>query len=189
MGKGIKFDTKKPRIAEMIIDFKDSIENWIKYRNKKTKNNKYIEIHIDSKKYGKHIVLIDYIDAYLLVGQELNIKKDITYKTPVYYAYINNTRLHRIITGCPDNMVVDHINHNTLDNRRCNLRVVTNRVNAQNKIYTKKIPEKYIYWHSRDKVFEVIYVYKNQRFNVGRSPNLQEAIKIRNNFLKEHNYE
>lgn len=26
--------------------------------------------------------------------------------------------MHRVITNCPDNMQVDHINHNGLDNRK-----------------------------------------------------------------------
>lgn len=33
--------------------------------------------------------------------------------------------LHRVLTDCPDDMVVDHINGDGLDNRMCNLRVVT----------------------------------------------------------------
>lgn len=40
--------------------------------------------------------------------------------------------LHRFIVNCPDNMVVDHINHKTLDNRRCNLRICTAAENSQN---------------------------------------------------------
>jgi hypothetical protein len=42
------------------------------------------------------------------------------------------TYLHRLLTNCPDNMVVDHIDHNTLDNRLENLRVVTRKANIQN---------------------------------------------------------
>lgn len=40
--------------------------------------------------------------------------------------------LHREITGCPAGLVVDHINGDTLDNRRSNLRVVTKRENCLN---------------------------------------------------------
>lgn len=41
--------------------------------------------------------------------------------------------MHRIILNPPINMVVDHINHNTLDNRRCNIRVVSHRENQCNR--------------------------------------------------------
>ena len=41
--------------------------------------------------------------------------------------------LHQVITMNPPKTVVDHINHNTLDNRRENLRVVSYAVNGQNR--------------------------------------------------------
>lgn len=40
--------------------------------------------------------------------------------------------MHRIIMSAPKGMVVDHINHDTLDNRKCNLRVCTNSQNLMN---------------------------------------------------------
>lgn len=40
--------------------------------------------------------------------------------------------MHRIILNPPADMFVDHINHNTLDNRRKNLRVVSPKENAWN---------------------------------------------------------
>lgn len=40
--------------------------------------------------------------------------------------------MHRQILGVADSFVVDHINHNRLDNRRCNLRVCSVAQNAQN---------------------------------------------------------
>ena len=41
--------------------------------------------------------------------------------------------MHRLITGCPIGMKVDHINHNTLDNRKENLRICTQQQNSFNR--------------------------------------------------------
>jgi hypothetical protein len=40
--------------------------------------------------------------------------------------------MHRLILNPPKNKQVDHINGNTLDNRRCNLRLATNSQNHMN---------------------------------------------------------
>jgi hypothetical protein len=42
-------------------------------------------------------------------------------------------RLHRVIMNCPKDKQVDHINHDTLNNTKGNLRVVTNAENLQNR--------------------------------------------------------
>lgn len=48
--------------------------------------------------------------------------------------YEDNKRvfMHREIIGTPKGMVTDHINRDTLDNRRCNLRVATHAQNKRN---------------------------------------------------------
>ena len=56
------------------------------------------------------------------------------------YGYVISNRrskpqiqLHRFLMDCPSNMVVDHIDHNPLNNRKSNLRIVTQHQNAMNR--------------------------------------------------------
>lgn len=41
-------------------------------------------------------------------------------------------KMHRYIMGAPDGVLVDHINGDTLDNRKCNLRLVNDSQNVYN---------------------------------------------------------
>lgn len=54
--------------------------------------------------------------------------------------------LHRIIMGCQDDptVIVDHINHNGLDNRKANLRVCTKKQNLANRTSSKNSTSKYL---------------------------------------------
>ena len=58
-------------------------------------------------------------------------------KTDSYLINRKGEKLHRILLNCPKGMVVDHINGNTLDNRRSNLRVCSQLENTQNRTRRK----------------------------------------------------
>lgn len=56
--------------------------------------------------------------------------------------------MHRIILGTPEGLETDHINGNTLDNRRSNLRAVTKELNQHNsKPRRGKSKYKGVTWH------------------------------------------
>jgi hypothetical protein len=50
------------------------------------------------------------------------------------YAISKRERMHRLIANPPEGRVVDHVNGNTLDNRRCNLRICTVSQNNCNRV-------------------------------------------------------
>jgi macrodomain Ter protein organizer (MatP/YcbG family) len=75
---------------------------------------------------NKGIALVDDEDYYLV--------KDDKWHYNSGYAYCNKLGLmHRVIMKCENNKVIDHFNHDTLDNRRFNLKMVTHSENNKNK--------------------------------------------------------
>lgn len=99
----------------------------------------YAEIVINNKKYG--------IIKTKISLQDVDKVKDIKWSASYYpdiknfrikgYKSINNKdtyyRLYRFIMDCPDGLTVDHINKDTLDNRRENLKICTQKENNNNK--------------------------------------------------------
>ena len=79
------------------------------------------------------------------------------------YAYNRKHKsMHRFLMQPPKDLEVDHINGNGLDNRRCNLRVVTRKLNAANQKkvhYKTSSKHKGVHFHiSNKKWMSQIYI-------------------------------
>jgi hypothetical protein len=83
-------------------------------------------------------------------------------------------KMHRIIMNPPKNMVVDHINHDKLDNREENLRIVTRQVNARNR---KKVTGVFKRNDTGKWQAQIMHNYKNIR--LGCYDTYEEALKAR----------
>jgi hypothetical protein len=91
--------------------------------------NKILYLTLNNNK----ICLIDSEDLYVI--------KQYTrfyYDSRGYVKAVNGPSIHRLLTNCPLNNIIDHINHNPLDNRKSNLRIATKITNGQNSIKKDK---------------------------------------------------
>lgn len=81
----------------------------------------------------------------------------------------SNKHMHREILGT--DQFVDHINHNTLDNRKCNLRIVTKSQNAMNQNF-KGISRNGCKWYAHIKIDQ-------KMLNLGNYLDEEEALYAR----------
>lgn len=90
--------------------------------------------------------------------------------------------LHRIIINCPTNKQVDHINGNTLDNRKSNLRICSNIENRRNqkRQLNKTSIYKGVYWNKKDQRWKTQIGFNNKRIYLGNFKNEIEAAKAYN---------
>lgn len=89
--------------------------------------------------------------------------------------------MHRIITNCPSNKQVDHINHNKLDNRLCNLRVGSashNQMNEQLSINNTSGCTGVSFNRQRQKWQAYLHLHK-KKLSLGYYNQLSDAINAR----------
>lgn len=85
-----------------------------------------------------------------------------------------------LIEDIPDGYERDHINRNRLDNRRCNLRVVTKLDNLRNRKYqTKKSNHTGVCWYTLTGQWLAYITDKGKTYNLGLFDNEYDAIAVR----------
>lgn len=98
-----------------------------------------VKIFVPTKKYGVQTIIIDIEDIGKYQAGSWMIWGSARHHT-LYVVHRNNNvktvdgygRFHRLIVSAPPHLVVDHINGNGLDNRKCNLRLTTQAGNNKN---------------------------------------------------------
>lgn len=97
-----------------------------------------------------------------------------------------NVRLSRFIMNYNGNDIVDHINNNTLDNRKCNLRIVTHQQNSMNKKSSKNSTSKYIGVSKNHNKWQANIRINGNLLYLGKFNTEIEAAKVRDTATKEH---
>jgi hypothetical protein len=92
-------------------------------------------------------------------------------------------RMHRQITGATPGLVVDHQNHQTIDNRRDNIKICTQAENMRNIHPDKKqrmeVCPAATYWHNRDKQWRVRQVTMGKDKQLASFETKEEALFFR----------
>lgn len=125
---------------------KDFITTTEKLRNDKYKScgclSKSNQFKINRNTYE---ILENHVVFYTHNGEEFYVDKEDVDLVKQYTWFINQgyvinrdgILLHRLLTNAPSDKDIDHINHNKLDNRRCNLRIVYDYENLWNQKISK----------------------------------------------------
>lgn len=146
----------------------------------------YAEIVINTKKYGEIFSKIDLDDVEKVKNFCWRIRKN---KNKLYVEtsrVINHKQqhihLHRLIMSTPKDLVVDHINGDSLDNRKINLRNISQKVNTYNRSKCNSSTGYVGIYKANNKYFA-----KAGNKYLGSFLTIYEAINARNNYIKINN--
>lgn len=149
-----------------------------------------IPVKRNNKFYG--IIKIDYADRDMFKEFKWHISAA-GYVIRAQLSKINKLRpplfLHREILKAPKGKVVDHINHNKLDNRRSNLRICSQAENTQNTKVYKNNKSGYtgVFYnkHIRGKKWQAMITLNNKQY-IKYCATREEAIKERKKLAKKY---
>lgn len=97
--------------------------------------------------------------------------------------------MHNIImNNTPGEFVVDHINGDTFDNRKVNLRICSRKDNMKNlkKYSNNKSGHKGVHWAKNENKWKAYIYVEKKRMHLGTFSNIEDAISIRK--IAEYKY-
>jgi len=160
---------------------------------------RYIPLGKETSKHQGWLIMDseDY-DRFNLSGRAIYLKEMSRITMPnKYYAVFKQKKgrgspqekIHNFVMWSPDGHEIDHINGNTLDNRKENLRIVTRSENLQNKKSRSQHKERGITFKKDDKRIKkwVAEIHKNKkRYHLGYFLTKAEAVNARRDAEKIH---
>lgn len=135
------------------------------------------------------------INKFVLVDnkdfQKLNKLRWTLHTGNYVYARNRHILMHRFILNVTNRKLqVDHIDHDTLNNQRKNLRICNNQENHYNQRKRKNTTSKYkgVYWNSTKKKWQVSVKIKEtyKTKNLGRFDNEKEAALVYDEYAKKY---
>ena len=140
-------------------------------------------------KRKEYEVLMDREDMWIFKEYNIGLNnKSLKYKNVQYVRCWKRGKsndgcimLHRLLTNAKEYQIVDHRNRNTLDNRRCNLRIITTNGNAQNRSTGK-------YFNGKKKHSQYKGVTRRRLRNGKLSNRWRASIKVNNKPIRLGEY-
>lgn len=146
----------------------------------------------NSKKYGRIEFIIDKEDVERCKPYKWHIDYNNNFYASTNIRVTTNKqkriKLHRFIMNCPENKVVDHINRDTLDNRKFNMRICTQTDNKTNRKDNTSGRCGVYYNFDCKKWYARIQINKTQH-DLGMFETKEEAINARKQAENKYNVE
>lgn len=149
------------------------------------------------KKYNQYDLSNDYGIGFTSKGEKFYFDIDDYEKIKNdYWYYCNNyvvcsrkgkiVTLSRFLMNCPDGYVVYHINHDTTDNRKINLRIATISQNGMNMLPPQNRECRGIEFNNNTNKWVARISVNKERITIGTFDNINDAIIARKNAEKKY---
>ncbi len=153
---------------------------------------------IENKRLGSYTILYDDIDEPLIRSYRWHISKSsqrngyLTVFTKCSKSG-KNLYLHRLILNPPSGLLVDHINMDRLDNRRCNLRLASSAQNSYNRPLRRDNASGYkgVFFDDRNnrQCWLAQITLQGRRIHIGYYPTKEQAALAYNEAAKKYHGE